>query len=178
MGNRVHTDTHIYPVSICVMTCMGISEIGTWKLCKHTTGILVGDTVYWEGLWYCSICNIYIAIIEIHIHMCIFMRMDVYNDTHSWFMLLSNHYCYTYFFSGKNLHIYTDNNYEWYQKARNADKTRIGERWGIRREDHMWHEAIGRSRKLKVDCYKTDFRRETAWSEKGQYVERTAAFEY
>ena len=29
MGNTVHTDTHIYPVGICDMTCRGISEVGT-----------------------------------------------------------------------------------------------------------------------------------------------------
>ena len=29
MGNRVHTETHIYPVGICIMTCRGISEMGT-----------------------------------------------------------------------------------------------------------------------------------------------------
>ena len=69
MGNRVHTDTHIYPVGICDMTCRGISEMGTWKPCKHTTGILVGGTVHWEGLSHFSICHISIQIIITHIYV-------------------------------------------------------------------------------------------------------------
>ena len=31
MGNGVHTDTDIYPVGICIMTCRGISEMGHMK---------------------------------------------------------------------------------------------------------------------------------------------------
>ena len=69
MGNRVHTDTHIYPVGICVMTCRGISDKGTWKPYKHTTGILVESTVHRGGLSHFSICHISIQIIVTHIYV-------------------------------------------------------------------------------------------------------------
>ena len=95
MGKRVHTDTHIYPVGICVMACRGISEMGTWKPCKHTTGILVGSTIHREGLSLFSICNISIEISVAHMNIKNFMRITVHTDTHSSLLLLSNNYCYT-----------------------------------------------------------------------------------
>ena len=53
----------------CNMTCRGISKMGTWKPCKHTTQILVQSTVHRKGLPHFSLCHISIQIIVIHIYV-------------------------------------------------------------------------------------------------------------
>ena len=83
MGNQVHADTLIYPVGICVMTCRRISEMGTWKPCKHTTGISVGSIVHREWLSHFSICHISIEIIVNNMHLWIFIRIIVYNKRYA-----------------------------------------------------------------------------------------------
>ena len=45
MGNKVHTDTHIYPVGICVMTCREISEMAHENPASTQQG-------FWRGVLY------------------------------------------------------------------------------------------------------------------------------
>ena len=66
MGNGVLIDTHIYLVGISVMTCRGISEMGTWKPFRHTTWILAGSTIHREGLLDFWPCNVPI---DTHVHL-------------------------------------------------------------------------------------------------------------